>query len=64
MKFKYNLCVIVIQNGWVTLSPFHVLVFYKIDKGEFKYNLCVSVIQNGRVTFSPFHVLVFYKIDG
>ena len=31
VKFKYNLCVSVIQNGWVTLSPFHVLVFYKKD---------------------------------
>ena len=31
VKFKYNLCVSVIQNEWMTLSPFHVLVFYKMD---------------------------------
>ena len=31
MKFKYDLGVSVIQIGWVTLSPFHVLVFYKLD---------------------------------
>ena len=29
VKFKYNLCVSVIQNVWVTLSLLNVLVFYK-----------------------------------
>ena len=24
-------CVSVLQNGWVTLGSFHVLVFYKMD---------------------------------
>ena len=32
LKFKYNLYVSVIQNGWVTWSPFHVLVFDKLYK--------------------------------
>ena len=31
VKLKYNLSVSVIQNGWVKLSSFHVLVFYKMD---------------------------------
>ena len=31
VKFKYNLCFSVIENSVVTLSPFHVLVFYKMD---------------------------------
>ena len=25
------ICVSGLQNGWVTLDPFHVLVFYKMD---------------------------------
>ena len=31
VTLKNNICVSVIQNGWVTLSPFHVTVFNKID---------------------------------
>ena len=48
VKFKYNLCVCVIQNGWLTLSPFNVLVFYKIDG------------WNSNTT----DVLGLYKMDG
>ena len=29
VSFKYNLCDSVIQNGWMTLSPFYVSVVYK-----------------------------------
>ena len=31
-KFKYNLSVGLVQNGWLTLSPFHVLVLYKMNE--------------------------------
>ena len=48
LKSKYNLCVSVIQNGWMTLSPFHELVFYKMDG------------WNSNTT----HLLVLYKMDG
>ena len=30
-KIPNQICVSVLQNEWVTLSPFHALVFYKVD---------------------------------
>ena len=32
VKLKHNLYVSVIQNGWLSLSPFNVLVFYKMNE--------------------------------
>ena len=63
-----------LQNGWVKLAPFYVLVFYKKDGwhwvhsvlysftkciGDIGSSPCVIVLQNGWVILGPFYVLVF-----
>ena len=64
VKFKYNLSASVIKNGWVTLNPFYVLLFFMKQTGEIQIQsvcqfytkcisdiesiLCVGVLQNRR----------------
>ena len=60
-RIQIKICVSVLKKGWVTLGPFHVLVFYKMDGRHRKgilIQIYVSVWQNGWVTLGPFHLLV------
>ena len=67
----------VLQIRLVTLSPYNVLVLYKIDGWLWVHSLfysftkcmgdigairCASVLENGGVTLGPFYVLVLYKM--